>query len=161
AGLPIFAFYTLSLVLRSTDRLAFVRFGAPAALGQYSLGLMAVGLVLYVPEAVGFVLFPRFAAAAAGAHDVRATRDQVVRGHRALGVLLPLPVALAMIWAGPVVAAVLPDYRAGVDALRLLALGALGLSVGTLPGYWLLASGAHRALLTIGVLAVLLNAALV
>ncbi len=161
AGLPIFLFYALSLLLRSTDRLAFVHFGATSALGQYSLGLMAAGLVLYLPEAVGFVLFPRIAAAAQGASDPASTRDQLVRAHRALAVVMPVPVALAMLWAGPVVGAVLPAYREGLPALRLLALGALLFSVSTLPGYFLLASGMSRRLLGVGCAATALNAALV
>ncbi len=35
----------------------------------------------------------------------------------------------------------LPRYGGGIDALRLLAFGALLLSAATLPGYWLLGSG--------------------
>jgi len=161
AGLPIFGFYALSLLLRSTDRLAFVHYGEAAALGNYSLGLMAAGLVLYAPEAVGFVLFPRLAAAAQGARDPQATRAELLRWHRTLTVLLPLPVALATIWAGPVVAAWLPEFRDGIPALRILGCAALLFSVSTLPGYFLLAGGFHRRLLAIGAGAVLLNAALV
>lgn len=161
AGLPIFSFYALSLVLRSTDRLAFVHFGQPAALGHYSLGLMASGLVLYAPEAVGFVLFPRLAAAAAGARDPGRTRDEMLRAHRALTVALPLPIALAAVWAGPVVGWLLPAYATGVGALRLLAVASLLFSVSTLPGYFLLAGGFNRRLLAVGSLAVLVNGALV
>jgi len=161
SGLPIFAFYALSLVLRSSDRLAFVHFGAPAALGQYSLGLMASGLVLYAPEAVGFVLFPRLAAAAAGARDPEATRGEMLRAHRILTVLLPLPVALAILWAGPIVVAALPAYAAGLGALRLLAVASLLFSAATLPGYFLLAGGFHGRLLILGALATALDVALV
>ncbi|MBI3540238.1 MAG: hypothetical protein HY076_08200, partial [Candidatus Eisenbacteria bacterium] len=39
-GFPIFGFFTASLVLRSADRIAFVRYAGTAGLGQYSLGLM-------------------------------------------------------------------------------------------------------------------------
>ncbi|MEO5616697.1 MAG: hypothetical protein ABIS67_02920, partial [Candidatus Eisenbacteria bacterium] len=151
----------LSLLLRSTDRLAFVHAGAVPALGHYSLGLMAAGLVLYAPEAVGFVLFPRLAAAAQGARDAVATRAELLRAHRALSVALPLPVALGLLWAGPLVAAWLPDYRDGIPALRLLAFAALLFSVSTLPGYFLLAGGFNRRLLAVGAGAVALNAALV
>jgi O-antigen/teichoic acid export membrane protein len=161
AGLPIFSFYALSLLLRSTDRLAFVHVGAAAALGHYSLGLMAAGLVLYAPEAVGFVLFPRLAAAAQGARDPVATRVELLRAHHALSVALPFPVALGLIWAGPVVAAWLPDFQDGVPALRLLAFASLLFSVSTLPGYFLLAGGFNRRLLAVGAGAVGLNAVLV
>jgi len=161
AGAPLFASFAASLVLRSVDRLALIRYGSPSDLGAYSLGLMAVGLVLYLPEAAGMVVFPRVAAAAGGARDREGTRDEVLRAHRALGVALPLLVGLAVVWAAPLVGWLLPAYRPGVPAVRYLALGSLMLSVGTLPGYFLLASGRAGRMLLVSSLAALLNAALV
>jgi len=160
-GLPVFGFFAASLVLRSVDRLAFVRYGDREGLGHYSLGLMAAGLVLYVPEAVAAVLYPRIAAAAEGARDDRRTRDEVARAHRAISVLLPLPVALAIVWAPPLVAQLLPAYRDGVVALQVLAFGALALSTATVPAYWLLGSGRARELLAAGIAGAGLNALLV
>ncbi len=83
------------------------------------------------------------------------------RAHRVVTMLLPLPVALAMVWAGPIVAEVLPAYAPGIGALRLLAVAALLFSVATLPGYFLLASGFHRRLLVLGGLATALDLVLV
>ncbi|MGH2669105.1 MAG: oligosaccharide flippase family protein, partial [bacterium] len=57
-GLPVFAFFLVSLVLRSVDRMAFVRYAGTEGLGLYSLGLMAAGLILYLPEAAATVLYP-------------------------------------------------------------------------------------------------------
>jgi O-antigen/teichoic acid export membrane protein len=72
-----------------------------------------------------------------------------------------VPVALAMLWAEPVVAVVLPAYLDGVPALRLLAFASLLVTASTLPGYFLLANGRYRRLLVVGALAVGLNALLV
>jgi O-antigen/teichoic acid export membrane protein len=137
-------------VLRSVDRLALIHYGTPADLGAYSLGLMAAGLVLYVPEAAAAVLYPRIAAAAGDARDLEFARGQVARAHRALAVLLPLAVAVAMVWVAPALAWWLPRYRDAAEAIRLLALGALLLSASTLPAYWLLGSGRARSLLLAG-----------
>ncbi len=161
AGLPLFSFFALTLVLRSLDRIALVRFGGNDALGHYSLGLIAAGLVLYLPEAAAAVLFPRIAAAAEGARDPERTREEVTRAQRALTVLLPLPVGLGVLWAGPVVAWALPAFADGVAALRVLALGALLLAAGSLPGYYLLGSGRGRAMLPAAAAAVLAAGALV
>jgi O-antigen/teichoic acid export membrane protein len=161
AGMPIFGFFAASLVLRSLDRIALIRYVGIESLGHYSLGLMAVGLVLYLPEAVGAVLAPRIAAAAHGARDPVQTHRDVVRAQRALAVFLPLAVGLGMIWAAPVVSRLLPAFREAVPALRVLALGALALSAATLPVYFLLTSGAARGLLMFMALALALTAALV
>ncbi len=171
AGFPVFAFFTASLVLRSVDRLALIHYGSAAALGQYSLGLMAAGLVLYLPESAGSVLYPRVAAAARTRPAPAAPAASepgwarvlldVMRAQRALAVALPLLVAVAMLWAGPVVALALPAYREAVPALRLLAVGALLLAPSTIPGYFLLGSGHAPRLLAFGAAAAALAALLV
>lgn len=141
AGFPLFAYFALTLVLRSLDRIALVRFGGNESLGRYSIGLIAAGLVLYPPEALATVLFPRLAAAAEGARDPVRTREEVRRAQRALSLLLPPVVALGAIWAGPIVGRLLPAYAPGVPALRILAVGAMLLATATLPGYALLGLG--------------------
>lgn len=160
-GLPVFGYFVASLVLRSVDRLAFVRYAGTEGLGLYSLGLMAVGLILYPPEAAAAVLYPRMSAAARGARDPDRTRDEVRRAHRALAVVLPPLVALGMVWAAPVIGWLLPAFSEGVPALRWLALGALLLSAATVPGYFVLATGPRGALLAVGAGMALATAALV
>jgi len=175
AGFPVFAFFTASLVLRSVDRLALLHYGNTAGLGEYSLGLMAAGLVLYLPESAASVLYPRVAAAArsrstaqlpaGGAQSPPAAwarvQFDVSRAQRVLTVALPLVVALAMLWAAPVVALVLPAFREGMTALKVLAVGAPMLAAATIPGYFLLGSGHAPRLLVFGIAAAAFNAALV
>ena len=160
-GFVVFAFFAVSLVLRSVDRIALVHFGTPADLGAYSLGLMAAGLVLYVPEAAAAVLYPRIAAAAGDERGMRSMSGQVALAHRALAVLLPLAVAIAMVWVAPALAWWLPRYRGAGEAVRLLSLGALLLSASTLPAYWLLGSGRARSLLLAGLACATVTALLV
>jgi O-antigen/teichoic acid export membrane protein len=160
-GFPIFAFFTASLVLRSVDRIAFVRYVGAEGLGHYSLGLMVAGLVLYLPEAAATVLYPRMSAAAHGARDPERTRAEVRQTHRALAVALPPAVALGMVWAAPVVAWLLPAFREGVGPLRILALGGLVLSGATLPGYFVLAGGPRMRLLAMATAVALLTGVLV
>jgi O-antigen/teichoic acid export membrane protein len=161
AGLPVFGCFLASLVLRSVDRLAMVHAGATESLGLYALGLTAAGLVLYPPESAAAVLYPRIAAAAGGARDLERTRAEVVRVHRALSVVLPLAVALGLVWVGPVVAHGLPRYAGGIRAVRLLAFGALLLSAATVPGYWMLGRGRAWTLLTVSAACAALTAVLV
>jgi O-antigen/teichoic acid export membrane protein len=160
-GFVVFAFFTVSLVLRSVDRLAFIRFGRAEDLGAYSVGLMVAGLVLHVPEAAAAVLYPRIVAAAGGARDLDRTRREVARVQRALALLLPLAVAVGMVWVAPVLDWWLPQFAAAAAAVRLLALAALLLSAATLPAYWLLGRGRARALLLAGALCAAAAAALV
>jgi O-antigen/teichoic acid export membrane protein len=160
-GLPIFAYYMTSLVLRSADRAALVRYGNPHQLGLYGVGLMASGLVLFLPESAAYVLFPRIAAAYHGPADRAQARAATLRTQRALAVTLPLLVGVATLWAGPAVRALLPGYLGAILPLRILAAGALALGSATVPSYFLLACGRQRALLVLGAVAAVLDVALV
>jgi O-antigen/teichoic acid export membrane protein len=161
SGFVVFAFFAVSLVLRSVDRLALIHHGTSADLGAYSLGLMAAGLVLYVPEAAAAVLYPRIAAAAGDTRGLESIRGQVARAHRALAVLLPLAAGVAMVWVAPALSWWLPRYRDSAGAVRLLVLGALLLSAATLPGYWLLGRARARPLLLAGLPSAVVTALLV
>jgi O-antigen/teichoic acid export membrane protein len=160
-GLPMFAYFLLSVVLRSVDRIALAHYAGSEGLGLYTLGLMAAGLILYLPEAAATVLFPRMSAAAQGAREPERTRVEVLRVQRAIAITLPPLVAVAMVWAGPVVGWLLPAFRDGVPALRVLAVGALLLAAATLPGYVLLARGPCRALVAMTAVVALATAVLV
>lgn len=160
-GLPIFGFYLASLVLRSVDRIALVRYASSATLGLYSVGLLVAGLVLFVPESLAYVLFPRIAAAAAGATDAATMRQNIVRVQRALAVCLPLLVGVGMIWATPVIHGLLPEYTGALPALRLLTLASLVLGTSTIPTYLLLGSGRRGRVLTAGIVAAVVTTFLV
>ena len=160
-GFPIFAYYVLSLVLRSVDRMALVRYGDPATLGTYGVGLMAAGLVLFVPESAAYVLFPRIAAAAHGAVDRDQVRADVLRAQRGLAALMPALIALAILWAEPVLRLLLPRFAGAAPAFRMLAAGALALSAATIPSYLLLGGGKARSLLALGAFAAAAQSALV
>ena len=157
-GFPIFAFFTLTLVIRSLDRIALARWGDPRALGLYSLGLTAVALVLYLPEAAAAVLFPRIAAAAEGARDADETRRQVVQVHRVLMVALPTLVGPGVLFAPWVLSWALPTFAASIEPLRVLAVAALVVSMATLPSYYLLGSSRSPATLWVPALAALVAA---
>ena len=81
-GFVVFAAFLVSLFLRSVDRMAFIAFGEAEHLGSYGLGLMAAGLVLYLPEAAAAVLYPRIVAAADGALDPEVVRAQILRAQK-------------------------------------------------------------------------------
>jgi O-antigen/teichoic acid export membrane protein len=160
-GLPLFVFFALSVVLRSLDRIALARYAGNQALGLYSLGLTAAGMVLYLPEAAAAVLFPRVAAAAQGARDPEQTRAEVVRAHRVLMAFLPVLVGAGVLAAPWVLTRALPAFAASVSPLRILGLAALALSIGTIPSYFLLGSGRALRFIAVPAAATVLTAALV
>lgn len=160
-GFPIFAFFSLTLVIRSLDRIALARYADNHSLGLYSLGLTAVGLLLYLPEAAAAVLFPRVAAAAQGARDADETRRQVLQVHRFLMVSLPALAGPGVLLAPWVLAQALPAFAASIEPLRVLAVAALVMSMATLPSYYLLGSSRTASTLVVPAVAAIVAAAAV
>ena len=160
-GFPVFGFYVASLILRSVDRLALVRFGTPESLGLYSLGLMVTGSLLHLPESAAFVLFPRVAAAHRSGENIQDIKLLVKRTQRVIISFMPIIVGLVMIWTGPVVEWLLPEYRGGVRAIQMLCIAALVLACSTVPSYYLLGAGDQKKVLVLGVLAALIAGAIV
>jgi O-antigen/teichoic acid export membrane protein len=160
AGLPVFGFFTTSLVLRSVDRMALLRYGDRAELGYYSLGLLAVGLVLYLPEAAATVLFRasprrRMARSISVARGWSSPRAPRARGDDAA------PRRRGDVVGGARDGVALPAFAAGVPALRMLAIGAMLFAAGTLPSYFLLGTGHAPRLIVAGAFAAAVTAVLV
>jgi O-antigen/teichoic acid export membrane protein len=128
AGFPYYVYLASSLMMRQLDRLIILRFLGMEMLGYYGLAVMALGLMLYLPDAVTFVLYPRLQREFAEAgNDPGAIREQVERVLRTLAVFVPALAAVAFFLAGPVVQFLLPDFTPGVTAVRVLCFGATGL----------------------------------
>ena len=58
-GFPMFLFTVSNLAMRTLDRLVILKLIGTEALGYYSLGVMAIALMLYLPDSVSYVLYPR------------------------------------------------------------------------------------------------------
>jgi polysaccharide transporter, PST family len=128
-GFPMFVFLSSNLVMRSIDRVIILKFLGTQMLGYYSVAVMALMFLLYLPDAIAFVLYPRllreFHASGDRPEAVRATVDRFLRG---LAVVMPLLCGLAYLCARDAVLLVLPKFFAGVTALRVLTFGAGALS---------------------------------
>ena len=117
--------------MRQLDRLIILRFLGMEMLGYYGLAVMALAFMLYLPDAVTFVLYPRLQRDfAASGNDTEAIREQVERVLRASSILVPAFGAVAFFLAGPLVQFLLPSFTPGVNAMRVLCFGAAGLAFG-------------------------------
>ncbi|MFI5370940.1 MAG: oligosaccharide flippase family protein [Candidatus Eisenbacteria bacterium] len=132
-GFPMFVYVLLNFVMRSLDRLVILRFLGIESLGFYQLAVMAINMLLYLPDSLAYVMYPRILARHHEAgQDPEAVRDPVERAFRFVSLLLPLFCGLAYLAADDAVLWLLPKYRAGVPSLRILCFGAAALGLGSL-----------------------------
>lgn len=158
AGFPMFTYTGLTLLMRSLDRVVILRFLGTEALGYYGLGVMVMGMLLYLPDALGYVLYPRLLRdfhAAGG--DPEAIRDPVERSMRAISLALPALCALAYIAADDVVIWMLPRFLPGVPTVRVLCFAAAGLGLGGLSALVLMTVRRPRMVVGVSVTSVVLG----
>ena len=160
-GLPMFIFNSSTIVMRSLDRLIILRYLGTQDLGYYSLSVMALTFLLYLPDSVGYVVYPQLLRRfGEGGNDPAAIRNRAERVLQAMAVLVPALSGLAYLWTREIVALVLPRFLPGVGAVRILCFGAVGLALGTIASMVLMTVGRRIALMPAALFATALGAAL-
>jgi O-antigen/teichoic acid export membrane protein len=147
--------------MRSIDRLIILRWLGTLALGYYSLSVMALGFMLYLPDSIAYVLYPRLLRDFRH-HDRRpeAIRGQVERALRTLAVLVPALCGLAYLVAREAIMLVLPNFMPGLTSVRVLCFGAGGLTLANLSSIVLMTVGRQSLLVPMAVGVTALGAAL-
>jgi O-antigen/teichoic acid export membrane protein len=160
-GFPMFVFLASSQVMRQLDRLIILRYLGLEMLGYYGLAVMALTFLLYAPDSVTYVLYPRLQKdyAAAG-RDPEAIREAVERVLRASSLLVPALAVAAFMFSDPVIQFVLPKFVPGVPALRVLCFGAVGLAFGNFASVVLMTVGRQTLLIPGALISVVAGAGL-
>jgi O-antigen/teichoic acid export membrane protein len=160
-GFPIFLFMATSLVLRTVDRLMILKFLTTEDLGYYSIGLMAVSMLLYIPDSVSYVLYPRLIARFSATGDADLTVRDAVRPLAAVAWIMPFLVGVSVFWMRPLVGLILPRYLPGVPALSVLLFGTLGLALASIPSFYIMAIQKQVRLVPLGIGAIVLDLGLI
>jgi O-antigen/teichoic acid export membrane protein len=158
-GFPLFVFLASSLVMRQLDRIIILRFLGIEMLGYYGLAVMVLALMLYAPDAVTFVLYPKLQREfSASGNDPESIRTQIEKVLRASSVLVPALAAGAFFFAGPSIQFLLPKFLPGVTAMRVLCFGAVGLAFANFASIVLMTVGRQSLLMPGAVLSVVAGA---
>lgn len=147
-GLPMWVFMASTQVMRSFDRLIILKFLGTLALGYYSLSVNALSFMLYLPDSISYVLYPRLLREFR--HDQGrpgAIEGQVDRSLRAIAALVPAMCGIAYLCAREAVTFVLPKFTPGVPAVRTLCFGAGGLALANLSSIVLMTLGRQNVLI--------------
>ncbi len=160
-GFPIFLFMAAGMVLKSVDRIMILKFLSTEALGYYSVGLMGVSMLLYIPDSVSYVLYPRMLATFARTADPDVTAREMLRPIATVAWLMPLVVGVSVFFVRELVALVLPKYLPGVPALSILLFGTLGLALSSIPSFYIMAIQKQVKLLPLAFGAIVLDIALI
>jgi O-antigen/teichoic acid export membrane protein len=149
-GLPMFMYNLAGFLMRSLDRVIILRFLGTQSLGLYALAVTAVTFLLTLPDALSYVLYPQLVQRYRQAmDDPAAIRDLVERAVRVLAVATPALCTLAYLSADDIVEVLLPQFREGVPALRVLCFSAAGLALANLASIVLMTLGRQLVLIPV------------
>ncbi len=157
AGIPLVVSTLTFLLLQTVDRFLIVGFLSAEALGHYMIGVFCANFIYFIPQSLGYVLFPNFRERLAGlAEGERPPLRYIELPTRMLSYVLP-PFT-AMVFLGiPVIGLLLPAYVPGLESARILVMGTFFLSLVTSITSFLIAADRHWSLMGVQVAAVLMD----
>jgi O-antigen/teichoic acid export membrane protein len=158
-GLPMFAFTASTMAMRNLDRIIILRSLGTQDLGYYSLSVMVLTMLLYMPDAVSYVLYPRILSDyGRSGRRPESIRPLVERVLQASSILVPALAGISYLFARPMVVVLLPKFLPGVDAMRVLCFGAVALAFTNFTSIVLMTLGRQAFLIPAAIVGIALYA---
>ncbi|MCX7428317.1 MAG: oligosaccharide flippase family protein [Planctomycetia bacterium] len=148
-GGPILLTGTVSSLFYSLDKLMILAYLSDREfqLGCYSLALMVTAQLLGLGNMFSTVMGPRYGETFGQSGSRREVARLAARASELQAAAMSLPGALAIVVAPPVLARMLPDYRAGLAPIVWLVPGAIALAVALPASQYLIAVARERTAL--------------
>lgn len=128
-GFPIMAAALLYGFLTTTDRWIITGFLGVEQLGYYSLAIIVTGSLSLIPRVIAEQVYPRMAEEYGKTSTYYSLRRWILR-QIAMAVAATLPLILGVYFLfPPLVRTFLPDYVAGIAAMRIILIGLLFLPI--------------------------------
>jgi O-antigen/teichoic acid export membrane protein len=160
-GSPIMLAGVVSTLFRTLDKLMILGYlpDREFQLGCYSLALLVTGQLYGLGNMLSIVIGPRLGEHYGYWNNRCEVARLTSRSSELQAAATALPAALAIVAAGPVLGAMLPDYRVGLPPLLWLLPGVIALVLALLPGQYLVAVDRQNWSLAVTLIATGLGAA--
>jgi O-antigen/teichoic acid export membrane protein len=149
-GLPIFFFHLTRVGLRNIDRVLVDSVLAKADLGIYGIAVTLAGLIRYVADAVGFVIYPIFLRTYGETGDPRTLERHLVRPTEFLALFVPIVLGFSWLVLHLPVLWLLPAYEPSIAIFRMLTFSMAFSCLAILPGFFLMAIDRQNWLVPMG-----------
>jgi len=153
-GFPIYLFQLTRVGLRNIDRVLVDSVLDKSQLGIYALAVTLAGLVRYVADAVGFVIYPIFLRNFGETGDPRTAREHLAKPTELLSLLVPIVLGVSWLVLQLPVLWLLPEFVASIDIFRLLTVSVAFQCLAVLPGFYLMAIDRQNWLVPMGLAAI-------
>ena len=110
--------------LLSIDKIMIARFLGFTAVGLYTIASMAIMTLFTIPQSFGIVFFPNMQEHYGRTDDISKLRSYIVHPLWNIVTVMPLIIGISYFLIPVIVQFVLPKYLPGIDAFKMLMLGA-------------------------------------
>ncbi len=154
-GFPLMLLAFFSTIFETIDRLMVARFLGLEALGLYSIALMAYGYLQSVPNSISIVMIPNLHEKFGQTENKHDLKSYLLKSDSVFSVVMPVLIGAGWFLAPLLIGIVLPKFKEGIDALRLLILSAYFIGVGMAYTLFIYAIKKHWALFPLNIIAAL------
>ncbi len=128
-GLLILAITFTDTLLRTIDGAVIIRYYEAYRIGLYSVGMQMAGYMFTLPEAAGFVIWPKIIEAWGASGDLRNMRRHVQLPTQVSASVMPLLAGSAHILLPLLIVWIVPEFVNSIQAGQILAWGGIFLAL--------------------------------
>jgi O-antigen/teichoic acid export membrane protein len=145
-GLPITLSICVGILLSTADRWVVAVWGGPTMLGYYAFAASVVAPAIAFGQVIRTVVFPQVYGEASSSGATSAVQSHLRRALLPFARLLPPILGVLGILAGPIIAAVMPNYVQAIAPGRLFVLVGIATGLVTVASIGAVAAGRQRQL---------------
>jgi len=160
-GFPLLTISVMTIIFISIDKIMIIKFMDTTSLGYYSFALLIAGIVLFIPQSVGSVLFPYTLERYGIKENMQHIKNYLFQPTFAVSYLIPIVIGLVFITAPILIYYLLPDYLPGLAVFKILVCSVFFMSLTEPSNNLLVALNREKTILSLQavsiILAVVLN----
>ncbi|MGD9498108.1 MAG: oligosaccharide flippase family protein [Armatimonadota bacterium] len=146
-GLPVALVSFADVLLRSVDGTVLVRFYGEEQFGLYSVAMQMATYLYAIPQAAGFVLWPKVLESYGADDSMERKRRRVILPTMGMAALMPVIGGVAWLLLPAAISLVVPKFAASVPAAQVLGMGATFLAMPMATNAALVASDQETAVI--------------
>ncbi|MFC2175112.1 polysaccharide biosynthesis C-terminal domain-containing protein [archaeon] len=138
-GLPLFFLSSSLVALRTIDKVIIAGFLNMEQVGYYTVGIVVISFLYFIPSSFVDVVYQRTLKRLGETGSSSGVKKHAVLPNLFLAYLMPFFIAAVYMTAPLAIRFIAPAYIPGIDAMRILVLGAFFYSLYFSPGNFLIA----------------------
>jgi len=154
-GFPLLMLGTMALFFVSIDKIMIIKFMDKVQLGYYSFAAIVAGIVSFIPQGIGSIIFPHLLEKYGEKEDKAHIKNYLFQPTLIISYLLPIVVGLVFITAPVAIYYILPKYLPGIMPFKILICAIFFMSVTSASNNFLITINEERKILSLQAISVI------